>query len=480
MRALVVEDNQELAENVAELLEDLDVTSRCVDNVEAALEAAKDGFELAIVDIGLPGGSGVALIPELKQRAPDAEIVLMTGDGTIETAIEAVRLGAFAYVLKPFDPSGLLQLVEKALTQIRLRRERTELSRALRESEALYRGIVETAEALVVGVDHDGKIVFANQLAAGEDDLRERSFVEVWGAGDVVFAKRVQTALLGGVAKPYEATIPQRAEKRTIRWSFARVEDVGGRRIAVLAMGLDVTEQILLRRRSARAEALAAIGTLTAGLAHEVRNPLNAAMLQLQLLERSAKKLGPDAAEPIAERVKIVRGELGRLTQMLDDFLRLARPEEVRRDRVDLCALIQEIGQLEGPVCESCGIALAVRCEGALAFEGDAHRIKQVLVNLVRNAREALRQDGRIELCAELDGGQLVIEVRDDGPGFGDAADQIFEPFFTTKAAGTGLGMSIVKKIIEMHGGEVSLSTLLGGGACVRITLPASPKAAIP
>lgn len=468
-RVLVVEDNEELAENVAELLEELDVHVRCVATPADALAAADEGVDVALVDVSLPGGSGVTLVPELKARARDAEVVLMTGHGTLETAIAAVRHGAYAYVLKPFDPLQLVQLVERALAQVSLRQERTALSRALHESEALYRGVVEAAEALIVGIDDEGRVTFANRSAQHVygGPMTGARFVELWGER---IGPSVERALRGAPARPRESTVTTPAGTRTIRWTLTHVPDAE-QRIAVVAVGIDVTEQVELRRRSARAEVLAAIGTLTAGLAHEIRNPLNAAALQLQLLERGARKLEPAAAEKITGRVRIVRNELGRLTKMLDDFLGLARPEEAEPELIDVGELLEEVRVLEEPMCAEAGVRLVVEGEPGARVRADRHRLKQVLVNLFTNAREALEGEGTIRVGCRVEDA-VRIYVQDDGPGFGAPPEKIFEPFHSTKAAGTGLGMSIVKKIVDMHGGTIELGDAPGGGAMVTIALP--------
>ena len=226
--------------------------------------------------------------------------------------------------------------------------------------------------------------------------------------------------------------------------------------------------------RSARAEALAAIGTLTAGLAHEIRNPLNAAKLQLEVLARRAKKLDPKNAESILGRVKIVHTEIDRLNSMLNDFLGLARPEEVAADAVSVRALFRELVELEGPLCAQSGVVLRVECSADLEVTGDRHRLKQVLENLVNNARQALEERGEggtIWLECTDAGAHVVLRVRDDGPGFGMDADHLAQPFVTTKPAGTGLGLSIVKKIVELHGGRLALAHHPEGGASIEVTL---------
>jgi PAS domain S-box-containing protein len=470
-RVLLVEDNFDLAENVSEILEELGVTVRVVHDGLTAIAVASEGFDVAVVDVGLPGVSGVDLLPRLRAACPDSETILVTGHGTLESAIAAVRHGAFAYLLKPVDPDALIGVVERSLAQVSLRRERASLARALSESETLYRGVVENVDALIVSLDREGRIVFSNRYALealGElAELHGRRFVEVYGDDSMDLRAMVR-----------ERQCPLRRSDgttRIIRWTFTPVEQQGD--VSRIAIGVDVTETLELRRRSAESEALAAIGTLTAGLAHEIRNPLNAASLQLQLLKRRATKI-EDAAlrAKLGEPVELVIVELGRLTTMLDDFLGLARPQEVEPEHIDVQGLVRDVTRLQAPLCAEHGITLDEEVEDGLEVDGDRHRLQQVLVNLVVNAREAMHGHGgsRITVAAHRVGDVVALEVRDEGPGLSDGASDPFVPFATTKAAGTGLGLAIVRKIARLHGGDVTLQNGANGGAVARMTLPVS------
>lgn len=511
-RVLLVEDNEDLAENVSEILEDLGVSVRVVHDGASAIASAAEGFDVAVVDVGLPGVSGVELLPKLRATCPDCETILVTGHGTLESAIGAVRHGAFAYLLKPVDPDALIGVVERALAQVSLRRERAALARALSESENLYRGVVENVDALIVSLDREGRILFANRSALdalgeggartadrnadergvdlapgrrppseaekrdalagrpfGEESsrtLRGRRFVEVFGD---------ESMELRALTRERQCLL-RRADgsSRTIRWTFTPVEE---RDVSRIAIGVDVTEYLELRKRSTEAEALAAIGTLTAGLAHEIRNPLNAAALQLQLLQRRAAKVADEALRAkLSEPIELVLVELGRLTTMLDDFLGLARPQEVERERVELRELVHGVTRLQAPLCATHGIAIEEELEEGLVVLGDRHRLQQVLVNLVVNAREAMLGHAlgtRITIVGRRERGRAVIEVHDEGPGLkSDAPNDPFTPFVTTKAAGTGLGLAIVRKIARMHGGDVFLENGTRGGAVARLELP--------
>jgi len=166
-RVLIVEDNVDLAENMAELLEVLGAQVRTApDRARAVLEAREGGFDLALVDLRLGGFEvGIELVPELLAIPGAGEVILVTGNATMDTAIRAVRQGVFAYVLKPFDPGELLAMAERALEQVSLRRERERLTEELARSEALYRGVVDTVPALILGIDEGARISFANHFA---------------------------------------------------------------------------------------------------------------------------------------------------------------------------------------------------------------------------------------------------------------------------------------------------------------------------
>ena len=483
-RVLIVEDNRDLAENLAELLGELAVRPLIAKDGAEALRLSAEPVDLALVDVRLPGDmSGLTLLRALRERSPDIAVVLMTGNADLASAIEAVQEGAFAYVLKPFDLGQLLGICERALAQTRLRQEREALAQALSESEALYRGVVDSVEALIVGIDREHRIRFCNRFALtlwGGDESYPAGppFPEVCGAPEEAeeMAEDLDRALAGETLRDRQFTFVTKAgERRIVRWTFTGLDaddGIAATDETVLAVGLDVTLQVELRRRSAEAEALAAVGTLTAGLAHEIRNPLNAASLQLQVLRRRARRLTD--AERLLAPVDIVRKELSRLSVMLDEFLGFARPDRLEAKVLSLRELLDDVVALERLECEEAGVQIDATGDPQLTARGDRSRLQQVLVNLVRNAVEAMRDNGggHITLGVEDEGDLLRVRVRDDGPGPPEDAGEVFRPFFTTKAAGTGLGLAIVDKIVRMHGGQVSLHARPAGGASAEFTLP--------
>lgn len=234
---------------------------------------------------------------------------------------------------------------------------------------------------------------------------------------------------------------------------------------------MDVTAEQEMLRRTLRAERLAAVGTMAAGLAHEVRNPLNSAALQLQVLRRRLAKggTGPEALDAIAV---LVEDEIRRLEHLVTDFLSFARPRPLELKPTAIAELCADVATLFAPEADAVRVTIAVDVAPDLPpVQVDPDRLRQVLQNLVRNAVEAMPEGGRVIIRARPAGAHLELDVEDSGAGFGDEAP-VFDAFFTTKPKGTGLGLSIVHRIVTDHGGTVRVRSR-PGSTCFTVSLPA-------
>jgi signal transduction histidine kinase len=222
---------------------------------------------------------------------------------------------------------------------------------------------------------------------------------------------------------------------------------------------LDSEERLVSRERQIQADRITALQTMTAGLAHEVRNPLNAAKLQLELLERRLRRQGDDPK--MIQPVELAHHEIQRLTEMLNEFLTFARPPELRLQEHDLVAIARHVIELEAPLAESSGTTLALEPGPELAVAPmDPGKLHQVIQNLVRNGLEAASPNGAVSVAVNVQDGALHVRVADDGPGIPDEhRARIYEPFFSTKEGGTGMGMSIVHSYVAMHGGKIHITT---------------------
>ncbi len=225
--------------------------------------------------------------------------------------------------------------------------------------------------------------------------------------------------------------------------------------------------------RIIQSEKLAVVGTFAAGLAHEIRNPLNSIALQLSILERRTAPLETSLAHEIADLLAVIREEVKRLDNLVGDFLMFSGSGRMQHRPASLDALVDEILGLLQPEAHAAGVTLERRHpEPPLPdFPLDGEKIKQVLINLLQNAIEAQPQGGRVVVASDLYDGRARVAIKDEGPGLPEGLD-VFQLFVTTKARGTGLGLAIAQQIVLDHGGEIRAESAPGEGALFTINLP--------
>lgn len=236
------------------------------------------------------------------------------------------------------------------------------------------------------------------------------------------------------------------------------------------------TQLIASETLLARREKLAALGTLAAGVAHEIRNPLTAIKARLYTLRRVV------GATEACEDVQAIAADIERLERIVRDVLGYARPGEPAFADVELSEWLGELAAFLKPELARGGIQLTVEAQPPVPVRADPGQLRQIVLNLVRNAQEAF--DGRpgcIALAAQRERRPLrgrlaeavVLSVTDDGPGIpAEIQPRLFDPFFTTKANGTGLGLPIVAKLVESHGGEIVFQTAPRAGTRIAVRLP--------
>jgi len=458
---LIVDDDEALSENLAEIVQELGVETVITRDRQSALAAAAArDFDVALIDVRLPDGDGLSLLGPLRARSPHLQAVMVTGNASVEGAMAAVRGAVFAYVLKPVSPPDLLDTTRRALDQAALYREGERLRRELERSEQTHRELVESVPGFVLAMDAAGRLTTWNSEL---EKVTGYPRAEMLGTDGRRF--------VGPAGQPTDLPLKS-GGKRKVRWRQAAVK---GRdeRTTTYAVGIDVTDEDEILRRLLRSERLAAVGTLAAGLAHEVRNPLNSASLQLTLLERRLDRGDePGAVLPIAH---IIKSEIDRLDRLVREFLAFAQPRPLEPRPIDVGELFAAVTGLITPEAESVHVSITVDvAKGTPAVLGEAERLRQVLLNLTRNAVEAMSDTGgQLRLRARRGGGEVEIAVEDDGPGFGEELP-VFDAFFTTKSHGTGLGLAIVHRIVADHGGTIRVESR-PGRTCFTLALPAAP-----
>ena len=224
------------------------------------------------------------------------------------------------------------------------------------------------------------------------------------------------------------------------------------------------------------AQKLAALGRLMSGVAHEVKNPLNAMRIHLELLRVRL----PGASPEVAASLDVIAGEIGRLDRVVQGFLRFVRPQELALERVDLNAVLTGVARLASPEAARAGVEIALQLDPGLPrITGDGGLLRQACTNLVVNAIQAMEKGGTLSLGSRRVSPTAVsLSVHDEGVGIppGDL-DRVFRLYYTTKEGGSGLGLPFVYRTVQLHDGEIHVESTVGEGTTVTVTLPIAPPA---
>ena len=316
--------------------------------------------------------------------------------------------------------------------------------------------LLDGLDVLVCGLDGQGRIIHHNRscetvTGLGHDQLRERSWLEIFAGSersDVVRDLWQQVAA-GNAPSPFEALY---RNERRIQWRFSSWPTVTETRGGVCALGIDVTTDRSELLRARETERNLAVAQLGAGLAHEIRNPLNSAKLQLELASRQIASFRTERA---GESVERAQNEILRANALLTDFLIFARPPKIELANVDLRQLVgRAVARVGG--ASPRGVPVHVEPGVAPIIEADEELLGAALEQLLENAIDAAATrdgEGKVVVRVRLEGNTALVEVEDNGPGLSSPDAPIFDAFFTTKPGSTGLGLAIVRRVAFSHGG---------------------------
>jgi signal transduction histidine kinase len=269
--------------------------------------------------------------------------------------------------------------------------------------------------------------------------------------------------------------------------SIRRRDEVGALARTFNEMLAGLRSKRELEERLRRAERTAVSGRVAAGIAHEIRNPLSFINLSVEYLRDKFAPAAGQARADFTQLVESVKDEINRLNGLVSDFLNLGRPARLKLRSLDARALVAEVMQLVRAKAEQQGVSLAL--EEAAGAEGghssdtrlqaDAEQLKTCFSNLAINAVQAMPEGGALTVTLRPQPHSIQIEVADTGQGIApDALEHLFEPYFTTKEKGTGLGLALTKKLVEDHGGQITVKSEVGAGTTFTITLPREPQSA--
>lgn len=337
--------------------------------------------------------------------------------------------------------------------------------------------ILERMADAVVALDAAGRVEIINQAAAHLFDTdaeaaRGRPYAEV--LGDAIEA--VDRLLAGGAEASGEPCRLRRpgGEVLVLSVSTSLLQDTGGQPETLVAVLHDLTEKEALETNLRRQERLASMGALASGVAHEVRNPLNAIGLIVQRLKR---EFTPRAdPEGYARLIGTVRDEVARVNRIVVDFLELARPPALKKRSIDLEALLERCIEISGVQVEAKGLEMRSDFAGIGQIEADPEQLEQALLNLLGNALQATAE-GWVRLTAAASNDVVEIAVEDTGSGIKPQdLERVFDLYFTTRAEGTGLGLAMVHRIVTEHGGRVEVDSRVGQGSRFALHLPRGPE----
>jgi PAS domain S-box-containing protein len=250
-------------------------------------------------------------------------------------------------------------------------------------------------------------------------------------------------------------------ERRLLEITISPVRTAGGESLGAACLVSDVTEVTELARQVRLRESLAALGEMSAGIAHEFKN-------SLATISGYAQMLSAESDPVVRQNAAKIAGETANLSRIVSNFLNFARPQELEYQPVDLRALLRDCAA-------ECGVRLEAEIPPEISMEGDPVALRQAFSNLLRNSAEAAREgvSPEVKVTASGEGASVRLEFRDNGRGIPQQQlGRVFIPFFTTKAEGTGLGLALVHRIITQHGGAVAVASD-GCGATFTLTVPA-------
>jgi two-component system NtrC family sensor kinase len=469
--------------------------------------------ELLLVDIRMPAVDGFELIAQAREFQPDLAVLVMTGFGTVETAIRALRQGVDGLILKPFQNGDeLIQSVKLALSDSQQKRDAARIN--------ALRPLFTVTESMFSETNQDSLLDLIVNAVLGQLRCRhaayyqysqtEGRFILLSGIGKTLTDFLIQADASGApflinATGPGEAGLQARLHKADLgAVMFAPIISPGSRSILFAARDPNETPfseadlemfQILARQSAAaienarlydeqrayvrkieesqtallQAEKMAAAGRLSASIAHEVNNPLQSVQNCLHLAGREDLP-----AEKRKEYFEMAKSELDRLSLTVRRMLDFYRPGAAEPEMVSLRELLNYVLTLMQKQLSERGVDVKIDSPASMpSIMVVKSQVQQVFINLILNSFDAMPGGGLLTItCRPMNRG-IEILFQDNGPGVPvDQQKNIFEPFFSTKDGGTGLGLTVSYNIVTAHGGTLELLSGYGRGACFRLFLP--------
>jgi signal transduction histidine kinase/DNA-binding NarL/FixJ family response regulator len=518
---LIIDDEESMRNMLTQALTDQGyAVATAADGHAAVRKVQAARFDIALCDLKMPGIDGIETLKQIKSINPDLEIIIITAHGTMESAIESLRHGAFDFLQKPLVLQDLFFSIGKALERRDLleRLGLFELSRTIfstLDPDELYRRVVQSAvqvlradDASLMLLDGKGALQIALSTSLQQEILSETHLamgeriagrvalqpepvvINEDAARDERFAgitplRRINAAIvcpltmrgeLLGVLNVSRVRIPGRYTERDRRNAMILASLValalGNARLhndlqARLQQLSDTQEEVI------QSEKMTALGSMLSGVAHELNNPLCGILGYAQLLQQSI-------TDPkVRKGIEVIVREGDRAARIVSNLLTFARREKAERKPLGLNGVILKTLEKKAYDLKVSRIEVKADLDPRLPYVlGDYHQLQTVFLNLIANAQQAMFEAhgrGALTLRSEWQDGNVVVTLSDDGPGIRpEHARRVFDPFFTTKEVGkgSGLGLSVSLAIVRDHGGVLKLTSAPGRGATFVVELP--------
>jgi signal transduction histidine kinase len=451
---------------------------------EVRLPIQRDGTPFGEIRIGL---STVFLKSELKPTlnralifsAVSVLISLILAAGLSSRALQpleaiARRLDAMTVEVAPIEPEPLRKTDEYGAVNTKIDR----LGRKIRDVKEIFSALKENLDQ-IMGTLQDGLMLFTRDenvvlVSASAERFAGRHRAKILGRRvDEIFNDSTRLGRIVLDAFALHQPIPQREieieDGRRIQLSLDFIAERGQPIGALLTMRdaesvHRIENEIELSRR------LAAIGRLTSGVAHEVKNPINAIVIHLEILRERLLQLDPETRR----HMDIIASEIQRLDRVVKTLVDFTRPIDLRLSEVDLRKLMEEVASLAEPEARQHAVKI-VRQEDArpLVARIDSDLVKQALLNVVLNGVQAMPQGGTLSLSSQAHDSSAKLEIRDQGGGIDpEIRDKIFNLYFTTKKSGSGIGLAVSYRVLQLHNGTLEFESEAGKGTTFRFILP--------
>jgi len=474
-KILVVDDEVRIREGCREILSQKGFKVATTDSGKTGLEMiAREHFDIILLDLMMPEISGLDVLPEVKSSHPDTVVIVITGYATVEHSIEAMKAGAFDFIPKPFSPEQLKVVVSKAI-------EHTRALKDIAKEKSRMRGLINRLSDGVMATDNQQQVVLANPTflnminRPGEKVIGRpvQSFVESTELLEMIAeALSMPRDTSGDLVREIQRDADDDMEEVVFNAHCAPFRDRTGLNLGTITVLNDITT--LKKRDRMKSDFVSMVS-------HEIRSPMNSVLMQLKVIMDG---LAGDVSEKQNEILGRATKKINSLVEMASELLDLATIESglitLEKEAVQFNDLLEEQRRFHLESAAARNISIHFEAQPDLpVVSANRRNMEEVVSNLITNAIKYSPEGAVIELTATMENNYLCVCVKDNGLGMSaEDLERVFDRFYRIKnehtrfITGTGLGLPIVKKIVQAHKGSVQVESTPGQGSLFRVYLP--------